>query len=430
MLSMADTNINMFLPVFAGTGIPVAFLVPTPTGYGKSIMDATGPVRTLLYNEHIHDYALQGQGPEHKKLIKSFLIYKDHIVSTTASVYRPITKKGDPRIWFSGLRKYCNPCNLLALFVVYNHICVINLSDPAIAESLISGGFVYSILQEASKEKTSVARELLKKIKDIHNQGWLPSITPGDPGVGDTLEHALGISRNNSKSPDYKGIELKATRLTRDGKKKQETRRTLFTKVPDEGLSYRQIVEQYGKWQTPRGSEKPRLQLYETLCSSRPNAYGLIIAMETSNEKLDLLYNNNQVKKYVSAWLMDNLQEQLLIKHHETFWVKANAIRNDDREFFRYDYISHTKNPNVSLLGPLLDSDKITIDLAAHFKEDGGWRDHGVLFKMRQDDLPLLFGKPADYDLNTDISPYLDALDDNVPALVAEHAALSSVEYT
>lgn len=48
MLAMTDTPIESFLPVFASTGIPVAFLVPTPTGFGKSIMDAIAPVRNLL----------------------------------------------------------------------------------------------------------------------------------------------------------------------------------------------------------------------------------------------------------------------------------------------------------------------------------------------------------------------------------------------
>ena len=45
MLAMSDINIEKFFPIFANTGVPVAFLVPTPTGYGKSIMDATGPVK-------------------------------------------------------------------------------------------------------------------------------------------------------------------------------------------------------------------------------------------------------------------------------------------------------------------------------------------------------------------------------------------------
>lgn len=35
---------------------------------------------------------------------------------------------------------------------------------------------------------------------------FFTSITPGDPGVGDTLENALSISRNNSELPDYKAL--------------------------------------------------------------------------------------------------------------------------------------------------------------------------------------------------------------------------------
>lgn len=33
MLAMSDIYIDQFFPVFANAGLPVAFLVPTPTGY-------------------------------------------------------------------------------------------------------------------------------------------------------------------------------------------------------------------------------------------------------------------------------------------------------------------------------------------------------------------------------------------------------------
>jgi len=49
------------------------------------------------------------------------------------------------------------------------------------------------------------------------------------------------------------------------------------------------------------------------------------------------------------------------------------------------------------LLAPLFEANKITVDLAAHYKPDGKWRDHGVLFKMMPDDLPLLLGEPKEY---------------------------------
>lgn len=399
MLAMSDINIDQFFPIFANTGVPVAFLVPTPTGYDKAIMDATGPVRELFKNANLHDYETQNQGQEAKVMIESFFVYTDRTRETYASLYRPVTKKGDPRIWFKNLKSYCNPCNLLALIVIDNRIYVINLSDPLISTSIREKGYVYDILLEAAHKDRLISEELLGKIQAIHNQGFLPSITSGDPGVGDTLEHALGIERNNSKAPDYKGIELKATRLTRNGSARQTTRSTLFTKVPDEGMTYREIIDNYGKVQVPRGGTIARLQLYETFRVSRPNAYNLVLEVDANNDQLRMLHQEARLRKYVSSWYLSTLKQTLLVKHHETFWVKALSENRDGCEFFRYDKILHTKNPNTSLLAPLLEADKITIDLAAHYKPDGKWRDHGVLFKMMPDDLPLLLGEPVEYDL-------------------------------
>lgn len=400
MLSMSDINIDQFLPLFADIGVSVAFLVPTPTGYDKSIMDAIGPVRELLKEEGIHDYEKQDQGPAAKIMWPSFFVTADGLIETEASLYRPVTKKGDPRIWFKNLRQYCRPKNLLSLFVYENKIYVLNLSSETINNSLQKQGFVNDLLQQIKYSKQSISLELLHKIKGIHDSGFLPSITPGDPGVGDTLEHALGIERNNSKAPDYKGIELKTTRLTRHGSERASTRSTLFTKVPDDGLTYREIVETYGKWQVPRGSTQARLQLYETFSTQRVNAYGLELEVNTAADRLEMRFAQEQrLIKYVASWQMANLKSALLLKHHETFWVKAVSEDRDGREYFRYDKVLHTKQPNASLLAPLLDSGKITLDLAAHFKEDGKWRDHGMLFKMRPDDIGLLLGDPVEYDL-------------------------------
>ena len=401
MLSLSDVNIEHYFRVFANVGVPVAFLVPTQTGYQKSIMDATAPVRELLKNSNIHNYEQQGQGPEEKALIKSYFVFADKLQETVASLYRPKTKKGDPRIWFSKLTQYCHPYNLLALIILDNSIYVINLSEETISKSVHAKGFVYEILLESVHQENLVASELLTKIQDIHNSGFIPSITVGDPGVGDTLENALGIKRNNSKSPDYKGIELKCTRLTRNGILRTSTRSTLFTKVPDEGLTYKQIVDKYGKVQIPRGSSMARLQLYETFRTSRPNAYDLILEVDNINDKLNMLYQKDRIRTSVSAWHIQALKEALLAKHHETFWVKALSETRDGIEYFRYDKILHTKNPNASLIAPLLELDKITVDLAAHYKEDGKWRDHGMLFKMKPKDLPLLLGEPVEYDLTT-----------------------------
>ena len=397
MISMADTNLNTFLPTFASAGVPVAFLVPTPTGFGKSIMDATFSVRKLLFNAGVHDYSSQLQGPENKVLMETYLVSPNTLIKTETSLYRPRTKLGDPRIWIYKLKQYCSPCNLLALTILGKKLYVFNLSNPSIGTSLISGGFCKDVLDEISQQENAIANELLGKLREIHNQGFLPSITDGDPGVGDTLEHALGISRNNIAAPDYKVIELKTTRLTRYGKKKATTRSTLFTKVPDEGMTYRQIVDNYGKIQTPRDSAIARLQLYETLRYSRANAYDLVLSLDSGNDKLLIEHESNNSRSFVSAWFMDTLRHSLLTKHKETFWVKAQSEMKNNQEYFRYDIVFHTKHPNVSLLEPLIETDKITVDLAAHYKPDGKWRDHGVLFKMNPEDLSLLLGEPVEY---------------------------------
>ena len=399
MLAMSDINVEQFLPVFAETSVSVAFLVPTPTGYEKSIMDATGPVRALLKEEKIHSYDQQKQGPAFKHMVPSFFVTANELIETEASLYRPVTKKGDPRIWFKNLKKHCRPCNLLALVIYDKKICVINLSDEVTRSSLLSGGFVKELLHQIKQSKESIANELLRKILAIHNEGFIPSITPGDPGVGDTLENALGISRNNSPTPDYKGIELKSTRLSRHGAKRAQTRSTLFSRVPDEGLTYRQIVETYGKWQIPRTSKTERLQLYETFSTQRINGYDLTLNINYSKDRLEMQYVAEAMRQYVSSWKMETLKEALLTKHHETFWVKAVSKDIDGQEFFRYDTILHTKQPNATLIAPLLDEGIITLDLAAHFKEDGKWRDHGMLFKINPDNIGLLLGTPVEYDL-------------------------------
>lgn len=395
---MSDTPISQFIPIFAETNTSVAFLVPTPTGYDKSIMDAIKPLRELLKYAGVHDYDKQGQGPDNKVIIETHFVTKDDVIDTTASLYRPNTKDGDPRIWFSNLRKYCKPCNLLAILVFSKSLYVINLSDLEIRNSLFNHGHVYSFLQLSLSEYVTVADELLEKLKEIHKKGFIPSITVGDPGVGDTLENELGIHRNNSKNPDYKGIELKASRIAKNGIKKTVTRSTLFTKVPDKGLTYSQILDKYGKVQIPRGATEPRKQIYETLSTKRYNAYGLKLEVDYDGDRLLLIDDASPKPNIVSIWDMDILRKTLLTKHPETFWVKAVSEMREI-EYFRYDFVIHTKNPNALLLAPLIDNGEITADLAAHIKPDGTYRDHGLLFKILPQNISDLLSEEKVYEL-------------------------------
>lgn len=406
MLEMSDVPIVDFLPFFANIDIPVAFLVPTPTGMGKSIMDATAPVRELLRNAGIHDYSMQLQGPENKVLVETYFLDVDGMIETSASLYRPVTKQGDPRIWFYKLGKYAVSRNLLALIINDGCIYVINLSRPEIVESMYHGQ-INEFLQDFCRERNEVSEELLYKLKKIHDAGYIPSITRGDPGVGDTLENALGISRNNLKTPDYHGIELKATRyrkaVAHGHVRRSETRITLFDQVPDwansQGMNRNILLDEYGYWaEQDDGSQRWNLSC--TVKAHQQNGQGLFLEVDHEKDLLISYYaRENRLKQYVLQWSLQTLKDRLLEKHPETFWVKAASTFEGEREYFRYDYVIHTKKPNASLIPTLLDEGIITVDYLMHRKENGSTRDHGFPFKMFPRDRELLFPNAIEYDL-------------------------------
>ena len=402
MLKMSDTPIRGFLPFFANVGLQVAFLVPTPTGYQKSIMDATIPLREMLRETGIHNYVEQKQGPEFKELVKTYFLTPDRMIETEASLYRPITKQGDPRIWFYNLKQYCVPCNLLAVLANKGNLYVLNLSNEEIVKSMNSG-FISEVIQQFVDDDNAIAKDLLAKIQEIHNRGFLPSITVGDPGVGDTLENALGISRNPSKLPDYKEIELKASRTSTYNKPKTSNRVNLFTQVPDwansRGMDRVKLLDTYGYWAEQKDGSQ-RFDLNCTLRANVPNPQGLYLEVDVDNDLLINYYTKDDVvRRYVAQWSFLLLKQRLLEKHKETFWVKATSKIENGQEYFRYDKIVHTKNPNASLFPQLIDEGIITVDYIMHRKENGTVRDHGFPFKIFPKDLDLLFPEPKTYEL-------------------------------
>ena len=108
-----------------GEEIQVAFINITATQLKKSIMDATKPVRELLANTGIHDYSTQEQGTHAKVTLEFYYLEDENIEGTTlipvssekASLYRPTSGNGDPRIWFTNLKKYVEAGDTLAVIV-------------------------------------------------------------------------------------------------------------------------------------------------------------------------------------------------------------------------------------------------------------------------------------------------------------------------
>ncbi len=399
MLTAADVSIQEVLRYFTGKGLDVGLVVPTATGMGKGIMDATASVRDFLKAAGIHDFDEQPQGTDHKRLVPTRLVTSSGIVGTTTSLYRPVTKKGDPRLWIYGLAQHAEPGNVLVLVAVgRDELLVINASNaglvPGVAPSQGShvrirdavGIDLDQLLSPLLDSARSVADELLGMIRTLSGT-WHHGIagTKRDTEVGRLLEELLGIQTNSSRLPDYKGIEIKA------GRKGGKNRQTLFAKVPDWSISHLKssgaILDAFGY---ARATDKYSRQLRCTVSAVKPNSQGLFLAL--NGDQSQLLENSQRPDlPKVVAWHINDLRQALASKHPETFWVTAASRKTADGEEFRYEHVLHTRRPMINALPALLESGVVTLDHLITCDLKGKVKEQGPLFKMWRKDMDLLF---------------------------------------
>jgi len=398
MLAAADVHVPDVLRYFTRRGIEVAFLVPTETGMQKSIMDATAPVRDFLKRAGIHDFDTRPQGQDHKKQVRTTVVTRAGLFQTETSLYRPATKQGDPRIWIRGLKSYANAGNVLALVTTSDgELMVINASNaglvPGVSTSLDGPLQIRDardinldvVLASLFPRTSTAAEELLLLLKQLGGR-WHPGQAgkKRDFEVGRLLEELLGIKANSSKAPDFKGIEIKASRG------KPGSRHNLFARVPDWSISplksSAEILDAFGYVRDPRYKR----QLRCTVTAKKPNSQGLYLHLVASDSQLVEASNRPDIPK-VAVWTLPSLQEALLAKHPETFWVSAATRPDGDREHFKYEHVLHTKRPIVSALPTLLEVGSVTVDHLITRDLRDRVVEQGPLFKIQRKDFELLF---------------------------------------
>ena len=398
MLAASDTPIENAIRTFAEYGMAAAYIVPTKIGLTKSIIDAHESVRAYFKSTGIHDFAAQQQGQDYKKLVEVTVVESGSSTSPSVmSLYRPDTKKGDPRLWIKGLGKYATAGNLIALVADHEgSLYVVNCSNAALFQSIVDPSSPLGRLVR-SKPTNVVADELRAKLEAIQRQGFIQSLRTGPTGVGFTLESLLGIAANTKRTPDYKGIELKSgRRKSKSGKSSQLT--TLFSKTPEwtrSALGVKETLATFGY------RREGRLQLY---CTVGPKANTLGLHTCLTNNSMDFEVHGTAVNGThsgpVNLWDSATLESRLMDKHRETFWVDALVTRDTSgSEWFHYIRATHTQQPLVGNLGTLLELGKVTVDYTLSERSNGSVRDHGYLFRMMPTDRDLLFPKPALYQL-------------------------------
>ncbi|MEO9969786.1 MAG: MvaI/BcnI family restriction endonuclease [Hyphomonadaceae bacterium] len=381
------------LAALTSYGVDSALIEVTETGLHKSIMDATRPVRELLLGYKLHDYDSQAQGTDFKVTLPAIVFSGGQDRDAKASLYRPQTKQGDPRIWFYGLKAQANPFDVLAIAPNAGTLLLINLTQ--LAASHIKTGRLGAILSAMSRPAGSASEELLERLQVLAKTGPVKSVMAGrsDTAIGRTLEAALGIAMNSSKSPDYKGIELKASRRR---KAARAVRKTLFAQVPDWSRSpFKSSAEMLQAFGYNRGKD---FKLYCTVNAAKVNSQGLSFDVQAEAGDLWEVSNQAAIDKF-AVWSLDKLRERLASKHAETFWVTARPEMVGGQEWYHLDRVLHTRKPVLSQLDPLLDQGVITMDHLIKRTPTGGAKEKGPLFKIAGPDLALLFPPPLEYDL-------------------------------
>lgn len=391
MRQLSSVEINR-VKLLTENSVELTLIEPTKTGLSKSIMDATGSVRNYLKEKLVHNYELQKQGPENKIQIAANLLTDEGLISSVASLYRPFTKKGDPRIWFKGLTNYAEANDILGIVEFGKVLYVLNISKLDLKKLLETKRTnpLQELVREVNKVSNKVADELLLKLKKIAAKGFVPALLNADTAIGRTLEHLLGIPMNSAKTPDYKGIELKSARENKG------TRKGLFAKTPNWEISKfknrTEILDTFGYW------ENGVFRLYNTIRATGRNAQGLIL--RTDYEQ-DYLFENSDRKEIGDflTWELEILKNTLAVKHKETFWIKAQSKHEDGNEYFLFKSAEHTKGPLLNQFGLLIDIGAITLDYPIKRLANGSVIDKGCNFKLRPNALNLLFPPSKTYSL-------------------------------
>ncbi len=157
--------------------------------------------------------------------------------------------------------------------------------------------------------------ELVSKLKEIKNDGYVKTHRPGDTGIGKTLEDLLGIEENNIPGPNGRMIELKSAR------KNAKSMLTLFTKSPLPKKANSILLQKYG-YPSKRGNN--RKELHTTVNAKSYNTLkGKIgFKIDIKEDRVELV---SETKKVLGYWDKQTLATSFERKLVDYYMLKQIA---------------------------------------------------------------------------------------------------------
>lgn len=240
--------------------------------------------------------------------------------------------------------------------------------------------------------------ELLRKLKEIKNYGYVQTHRTGDTGIGKTLEDLLGIDENNIPGPNGRMIELKSAR------KNAKSMLTLFTKSPLPSRSNSILLERFG-YPSRRGNNRKELHTTVNAISYNTLKGKIGFKIDVTGDRIELVAGSSgsglgrflekkgssQEAEVVGYWDKATLADRFESKLPRLLYVKADSRGSGSNEEFwfneawlltGFDFVNFVK---------LLKHGDILVDIRIGQYPNGRPHDHGTGFRVLPDKLDLCF---------------------------------------
>ncbi len=247
--------------------------------------------------------------------------------------------------------------------------------------------------------------ELVRAIKEIRDQGWIPNARPGnDGGIGNTLEDLLGIEENNLPIPNASEWELKCQRA------KTSSLTTLFHMEPSpRAVKFvpTLLLPSYGWRHKNAGIKYPESEMSfrQTINALNRTNRGFGIQVDRGSKKVVISFDANAVSATHNGWLksverrvglndlspqpywgFEDLFHKAATKLLNCFYVIADVKREHKQSYFHYSKLFILSNLSLNKFISACENGQLLIDFDARTGHN-----HGTKFRLRQNILPSLY---------------------------------------
>jgi len=218
-------------------------------------------------------------------------------------------------------------------------------------------GVFYTLATTGSQNSTSSREQLLNRLREIHESGWIPGNKLNSEGVaepyraqnggGYTLEAALGIKPNGISEPDYLGWEVKqfgVTKFPAIGSKPT----TLMTPEPNGGIyTSKGAIEFVKRYGYPDKSGKPdRLNFGgKHIVDIQHNLTGLKLELTGFDRETNTIADaegeialTDSKGNVTASWSFTKIMDHWKRKHSRAVYIPCLRQKNEGTNFVEYHY--------------------------------------------------------------------------------------------